>query len=128
MIKYLSLLALVFCASCSTLRFPGVYKLNIEQGNIVTQEMVDQLEPGMSRGQVEYIMGSALIHDTFNPNRWDYYYSVGRGDEARGQYVFSIFFDGDRLSRYTGDIAPANLVEKTISKKDIERQLDEVDK
>lgn len=92
---------------CSSLEFPGVYKLTIEQGNIVTQEMVDQLKPGMSREQVEFIMGSPMIKDSFNSNRWDYLYSIEKGDEPRKQHRLTIFFEYDRLKYFTGDFVPS---------------------
>ena len=77
------LLGSLLLVGCSTLQFPGVYKIPIEQGNVITQDMVDQLKPGMSREQVEFIMGSPLIRDSFNAERWDYLYSIQRGNEAR---------------------------------------------
>ena len=94
-------------SACSTLQFPGVYKVTIEQGNVITQEMVDQLKPGMSREQVEYIMGSALIKDSFNEQRWDYVYSIQKGDKARKQSRLTIFFEGDKLKYFTGDFVPS---------------------
>lgn len=91
---------------CSSLQFPGVYKIAVEQGNVITQEMVDQLKPGMSRDQVEYIMGSALIKDSFNADRWDYVYSIQKGNEPRTQSRLTIFFEGDKLKYFTGDFVP----------------------
>ncbi len=111
--KYILILTAFVLAStlsaCSTLQFPGVYKITVEQGNVVTQEMVDQLKPGMSRDQVEYIMGSPLIKDTFNPDRWDYVYNIKRGDDAREQYRMTIYFKNDQLSHFTGDFAPSSV-------------------
>ena len=102
--KYLLFaLSLLFVQACSSLQFPGVYKIDVEQGNIITQEMVDQLKPGMSREQVEYILGSPLIRDTFNNDRWDYLYKMRKGSGKIDQYRLSVFFDGDKLKRYRGD-------------------------
>ncbi|MDX9874317.1 MAG: outer membrane protein assembly factor BamE [Spongiibacteraceae bacterium] len=99
-------LALVL-AGCSTLEFPFVYRIDVEQGNILTQEMVDQLKPGMSKSQVEYVMGSALLRDTFHEDRWDYVYTRrdGRTDE-RTRHRLSVFFENDRLVRLAGDYRP----------------------
>jgi outer membrane protein assembly factor BamE len=91
-------------AACA--EFPGVYKIDIEQGNIITQEMVDQLKPGMSRSQVRYIMGTPLITDTFNPDRWDYLYSIQRKGKQREQEHLILGFDGDKLVSISGDYAP----------------------
>src|SRR5690606_17744119 len=68
-----SLTAFLAIAGCS---FPGVYKIDIQQGNVVTQDMINQLRPGMTRRQVRFIMGNPMITDTFHPNRWDYLYSI----------------------------------------------------
>lgn len=105
--KYLIILVGLTLSACSTLQFPGIYRLPIEQGNIITQEMVDQLQPGMSRSQVEYIMGTALIQDSFNENRWDYVYTLRRGDLSREQKNLTIFFEGDRMTHFTGDYEPS---------------------
>lgn len=105
--KILSLLLVLILSGCSTLEFPWVYRIDIEQGNIVTQEMVDQLKPGMSKSQVEYVMGSALLRDTFNDNRWDYVYSLRDGDSD--DYIrkqLSVFFENGQLVRLKGDLRP----------------------
>ncbi|MEQ8954529.1 MAG: outer membrane protein assembly factor BamE, partial [Gammaproteobacteria bacterium] len=56
-------LALVLhgCNDVASLEFPGVYKISIVQGNVITQEMVDQLRPGMTKRQVMFVMGSPLV-------------------------------------------------------------------
>ena len=95
-------------AGCSNFGFPGVYRINIEQGNIVTQEMVDQLRPGMTRRQVRFIMGTPMIADTFDQDRWDYLYSL---QTPRGKHVekhMSLFFKGDLLTSFQGDFLPAD--------------------
>lgn len=93
-------------SACGVVGFPGVYRINIEQGNIVTQEMVDQLKPGMSKRQVRFIMGTPLVEDTFNQDRWDYPYSIRNGGELiTGSHV-TVFFEGDSLVNITGDVLP----------------------
>ncbi|MBS98724.1 MAG: hypothetical protein CMI01_08605 [Oceanospirillaceae bacterium] len=87
--------------------FPGVYKIDIPQGNVVTQEMINQLRPGMTPNQVRYVMGTPLITDTFSPDRWDYLYSFKPGGEPRVQERVSLYFEDDRLARITGDFRPA---------------------
>jgi len=56
-----------------------VHKLDIQQGNVVTQEMVDKLRPGMTRAQVRYVLGTPLVTDSFHQDRWDYFYSYKKG-------------------------------------------------
>ena len=68
------LAGLIGCGS--NIGFPGVYRINVEQGNVVTEEMVDQLRPGLNRRQVRYIMGTPLIEDSFHEDRWDYRYTL----------------------------------------------------
>ena len=82
MLTSLTLVGLAALAGCS---FPGVYKIDIQQGNVVTQDMIDQLKPGMTRRQVRFIMGNPLITDTFHANRWDYLYSIQPGGGQRQQ-------------------------------------------
>ncbi|SRR6056297_1015793 len=105
-ILLLSLL-LISMTACGFIGFPGVYKINIEQGNIVTQEDVDKLEQGMTRRQVRFILGTPLIEDTFNRERWDYHYEITRGDRILTEREFTVFFDGDRLESVSGDYTPA---------------------
>lgn len=100
----LTLVGLLALAGCS---FPGVYKIDIQQGNVVTQDMIDQLRPGMTRRQVRFIMGNPLIQDTFHTNRWDYLYSLQPGGGQRQQERMSIFFnDSDQLVSLAGDFMP----------------------
>ncbi|MCG8293389.1 MULTISPECIES: outer membrane protein assembly factor BamE [Pseudomonas] len=99
-----TLVGLLALAGCS---FPGVYKIDIQQGNVVTQDMIDQLRPGMTRRQVRFIMGNPLIQDTFHTNRWDYLYSLQPGGGQRQQERMSIFFnESDQLVSLSGDFMP----------------------
>ena len=88
--------------------FPGVYKIDIQQGNVITQEMVDQLKPGMTKRQVQFVMGTPLIMDTFNQKRWDYVYSLQPGGKKRGQESVALYFENDRLSHFEGDYLPGS--------------------
>lgn len=91
---------------CGFVGFPGVYKIDVEQGNLVDQQMIEQLQPGMSRRQVRFIMGSPLVEDTFNPDRWDYPYVIRNGSDIIREAQVSILFDGDRLIEVRGDYLP----------------------
>jgi outer membrane protein assembly factor BamE len=100
----LTLTGLLALAGCS---FPGVYKIDIQQGNVVTQDMIDQLRPGMTRRQVRFIMGNPLLTDTFHANRWDYLYSIQPGGGQRLQERVSINFNADdQLVGLSGDFMP----------------------
>jgi len=98
------LFAAVCLSACGLVGFPGVYKIDVEQGNIVTQEMVDQLQPGMTRRQVRFILGTPLIEDPFNTDRWDYPYVKRNGRNVLSESRLTVFFDGDKLVKYEGDL------------------------
>ena len=99
-------LAITCLSACSFVGFPGVYKIDVEQGNIVTQEMADQLKPGMSRRQVRFIMGTPLIEDTFNQDRWDYPYVKRNGLNVLSESLLTVVFEGDALVTVRGDYLP----------------------
>jgi outer membrane protein assembly factor BamE len=100
-------LLLLGVSACGTVGFPGVYRIDVEQGNIVTQEMVDQLEPGMSRRQVRFILGTPLIEDSFNQDRWDYRYVLRNGMDIKFENRLTVFFEGDALTHFSGDFRPS---------------------
>jgi outer membrane protein assembly factor BamE len=104
------LIALVItCLSaCSAVGFPGVYRIDVEQGNIVDQEMADQLQPGMSKRQVRFILGTPLLEDPFNRDRWDYKYSKRNGLQVLDEAVLTVVFEGDTLTEVRGDYIPAS--------------------
>jgi outer membrane protein assembly factor BamE len=110
---------------------PGVYKLEVQQGNIVDQSMVDQLRPNMSKRQVLYIMGSPMLVDVFHPTRWDYIYSDQPSGEDRVQKRISLYFENDQIVGIQGDFRPGSVPvlkasEETtvdIPKRDIEKTL-----
>lgn len=99
----------VLCTSmvaCQNFRFPGVYRVVVPQGNVFDEEMISQLEVGMTRSQVRFIMGTPLIKDTFNPDRWDYTYQVQRGQELSQKKRMSLYFDGDQLIKIDERLLP----------------------
>ena len=107
----LALLSSTLFTGCSSVlnNLPGVYSLDIQQGNIINQEMIDQLRPNMTKRQVLYIMGSSMLVDIFHQKRWDYLYSEQPGGEARKQKRLSLFFNGDKLIGVQGDFRPSIL-------------------
>lgn len=84
---------------CSSLRFPGVYRIDVGQGNLITKDMIDKLRVGMTPRQVEYVMGSAMVADTFHPNRWDYIYSLETGKGITMQNQLTLYFNNERLAK-----------------------------
>tara|TARA_R110002049_G_scaffold22388_10_gene80215 strand:- start:1244 stop:1567 length:324 start_codon:yes stop_codon:yes gene_type:complete len=76
-----------------------VYRANISQGNLIKQEDLDQVEIGMTRNQVRFLLGTPMIDDPFHADRWDYvfYLKVGRKDAGFKRWV-SVFFADDKVS------------------------------
>ncbi len=98
----------VLCASLSlgACNLLTTHKLDIQQGNVVTQEMVDKLKPGMTRAQARYVLGTPLVTDTFHRDRWDYFYSFKTGAEGVAETRrLTLIFQDDVLRRVQGDVA-----------------------
>jgi outer membrane protein assembly factor BamE len=86
---------------------PFVYKVDIQQGNVITQEMLAQLRIGMDKKKVNFVMGSPIIMDTFHGNRWDYLYTVQTKGGRPKRRRITLFFEDDLLARIEGDVVPA---------------------
>ena len=113
MMKATILTFLLGIATLSGCVFPGVHKLNIQQGNIVTQDMLDKLQPGMTQDQVEFAMGTPVLKNPFNEARWDYLYTLEERDEVTKRYLIHVYFDAnDRYVRYDGSLPQAEFSEK----------------
>ena len=80
------------------------YKIDVQQGNYVTQDMVAKLKPGMSRSQVRFALGTPLIVDPFHADRWDYVYALHKKGELVEQRLVTVVFRGDVLERIEGDV------------------------
>ncbi|KPK55673.1 MAG: hypothetical protein AMS22_03600 [Thiotrichales bacterium SG8_50] len=91
----LLLLTAISVSGCNLL-----YVQDIEQGNILTPEMIEQVRPGMTRKQVIFILGTPLVADVFHGDRWDYYYTLKPGGKkVTKKQQITILFKGDRVSR-----------------------------
>ena len=94
------------------LKIPRVYKLSVQQGNVITQEMVDRLEPGMTRNQVEYVMGRPVLKDPFDDDQWVYLYTLEVPDVFIQAFKMVLIFEEDTLVSITGDYVPTTAEEK----------------
>jgi len=83
------------------------YRIDIQQGNVLSQEMVSQLKKGMTREQVRFVLGTPLVTDIFHADRWDYVFYRELGNGAKDQRRLSVFFEDNKLARVTGDVVPA---------------------
>ncbi len=90
---------------------PGIspYKMDIQQGNYVTQDMVAKLKPGMSKAQVRFALGTPLVLDPFHAERWDYIYVLQKGGKVVEQRRLIVVFTDDKLLRLEGDVTSAPL-------------------
>ena len=77
-----------------------IYRMDIQQGNLLDAEQVDQVEVGMTRSQVRYLLGTPMVIDSFDRERWDYIYSYQRGHSRQiVKRHLVIWFDGDKVTR-----------------------------
>ena len=102
-------LATVLSGCSSVPRIVNEYKLEVQQGNVLTQEMVSQLKPGQTKDQVRFILGTPVLADVFHANRWDYVYRLQKGNTGAVETrKFAAFFDAnDKLVRVSGDVTAA---------------------
>ncbi len=90
----------IIASACS---FPGVYRINVQQGTIITQDMLEQLKPGMTERQVRYVLGTPSAPNTFDNTTETYYYSFQQGNGKIKSQVITLFYDDRRLySHFTG--------------------------
>ena len=90
----------------SASRLSLMYRPDIQQGNVVDQDMVNQLKPGMSKRQVTYLLGSPMLIDSFHQNRWDYTYTLKENRKDMEQRDLTLYFEDDQLVRIEGDFRP----------------------
>ncbi len=116
-IRHLTLAAACALLAACSLKpsFFNEYKIDIQQGNVLSQEMVAQLKPGQTRDQVRFLLGTPLITDMFHQQRWDYVYSYKHGSTGQVESrKFSVFFGADgRLERVGGDVEVAEVADLT---------------
>lgn len=99
MMRKTILLTLVLAASSGCVSHLSPYKMDIRQGNFITQEMRDKLKLGMSKQQVRYVMGTPLVSDAFHGNRWDYSYTLMKRGTVMEKQLMTLYFDGENLAR-----------------------------
>jgi outer membrane protein assembly factor BamE len=103
------LLSFIFISACS---IPQVYKLTVQQGNIVTQDMLDELKVGMTKRQVAYVMGTPLIRSPYQQERWDYIYTLERRDKVVKEYQVTVFFKDEIYTHFEGEVPQEEKPEK----------------
>jgi len=108
-LPWLAAALLPACKSVEVPKVPGItpYRMVIQQGNFISQEMVAQLKPGMTKEQVRFVLGTPLVTDIFHADRWDYVFFRELPNGKREQRNLSVVFEKDRLARVLGDLLPA---------------------
>ena len=95
-------------AACGYIPNLSPHRIEIQQGNFVSQEMVGQLKAGMTKDQVRFAMGTPLVADVFHGDRWDYVFVRQRANSREIEHRrISVFFEQDKLSRIEGDVVAA---------------------
>lgn len=119
-------LATVLSGCSSVPRIVNEYKIDVQQGNVLTQEMVSQLKPGQTKDQVRFILGTPVLADVFHANRWDYVYRLQKGSTGVvEERKFAVFFDADgRLERVAGDVTAAQESDATAAPVASTREID----
>lgn len=114
--RFLGAMLLAALAGCNV-PVPKVitpYRMEIQQGNFITQDMLSQLKPGMTRDQVKFILGTPLLVDPFHTDRWDYVFLRSpENSEQVEQRRITVFFSGEGLlQRVSGDVVAAGAAPK----------------
>ena len=89
----------------------GVYKIDVNQGNYLSQDMVDKLKTGMTKAQVRATLGTPLVASAFRDSRWDYVYEFTRQGRMIEHRQFTVYFADEKLARWEGDEMPQSIVE-----------------
>lgn len=82
------------------------YRPDIQQGNFISQEMVEQLKIGMTPAQVRFVLGTPLLTDVFHENRWDYPFRLQKGNGEVIASRVTVHFENNRLARIEGGELP----------------------
>lgn len=95
---------------------PEPHRIDITQGKVIKASAVEQLKPGMTKDQVQFLMGSPALQDIFNPDRWDYIHYVDKQGESLVNQRIALFFDGDQLkSASSEDFSVAHINQATLA-------------
>lgn len=102
---FLTLASLLLLQACS---FPGVFKINVQQGNIITQDMLDTLEPGMTKKQVYFVLGKPVIDNVFNDDLENYVYSYQRAGGKIDRQIIKVHYKADIYQSHEGKLLTNN--------------------
>ena len=106
-------LPLVLLLATLTVGCNLLYRPDVQQGVLLSPEMLANLKPGMTKRQVRLLLGSPPVNDVFHPERWDYVYSLKKAGEKVTPQHLALYFRNDALVRAEGDLVPPALVQPT---------------
>jgi len=99
--RFIAVLLIAFTAAAC------VHRIDIQQGNYVTQDLVDRLKVGMTKAEVKGLLGTPLLSDAFHADRWDYYFSNVAGRRSKEEAKLSVFFKEEKVVSFAGGGRPA---------------------
>ena len=102
------ILSLSACSYNGSVNLPGLYRIDIQQGNVMEQYMLDRLRPGMDKNQVEFILGTPAFIDPFHSNQWEYFFSMSEDGDNPAQRHLRIHFVDEKLAYIDGDVVVTN--------------------
>jgi|SRR5262252_6885807 outer membrane protein assembly factor BamE len=103
--------AVPLLAACNPVSVFSVYRMEVQQGNFLTQEMASQLKAGMTKDQVRFVLGTPLVSDIFHDTRWDYVYRLQQANSSQvEERRLSVFFEDGKLVRLEGDVTPGSSI------------------
>lgn len=102
-----ALLTLSGCSSLNPINWIKPNKIEIQQGNYVTQDAVNKLKVGMTKSQVKFVLGTPLLTDSFHANRWDYKYQDYQNGKKVKDTLLTVYFKNDLLEKVEGQAQPA---------------------
>jgi len=116
--KLLVIIAIFAClwlAACSIADWRLVHRIDVQQGNVIDQKALNQLKPGMTRRQVQFVIGSPMVADVFHQDRWDYIYRMQPGTGKVEEQHVTFYFENDKLARISGTMHPEDAGDGPVS-------------
>jgi outer membrane protein assembly factor BamE len=111
LILIITCFSLLLLNACSLTDWRLIHRIDIQQGNVISQDALNQLKPGMTRRQVQFVIGSPMIADVFHQDRWDFVYRLETGTGEVSTEQLTVFFEDDTLTRISGTMRPQETAE-----------------
>lgn len=102
------LVTILFALSMTACSFPGVFKINVQQGNIITQDMLDTLKAGMTKKQVHFVLGAPVVDNVFNTELENYVYTYQIAGGEIEKQIIKVYYDKGIYQRYEGTLLEHN--------------------